>query len=74
MRKSRRSSAGAREGTGSRDRRLWNGGVRERAFLLIKKQAAAQGCTALIVASQNGHIEVVRLLLARQDVDVNRAG
>jgi hypothetical protein len=31
------------------------------------------GVTALMVASHNGHVEVVRLLLARQDVDVNKS-
>ncbi len=30
------------------------------------------GGTALIAASQQGHVEVVRLLLAHQDVEVNK--
>jgi ankyrin repeat protein len=30
------------------------------------------GATALYVASQNGHVEVVQLLLARQGVEVNK--
>ncbi len=34
--------------------------------------ATALGSSALILASHNGHLEVVRLLLAHQDVDVNK--
>ena len=30
------------------------------------------GCTALIFASHHGHVEVLRLLLARQGVEVNQ--
>jgi ankyrin repeat protein len=30
------------------------------------------GCTALILASQDGQVEAVRLLLARKGVDVNK--
>ena len=30
------------------------------------------GCTALILASENGHVGVVRLLLARQSIEVNK--
>ena len=33
---------------------------------------AADGATALYLASQNGHVEVVRLLLARKGVEVNK--
>jgi ankyrin repeat protein len=33
-------------------------------------EADGSGCTALIYASQNGHVEVVRLLLAPQGVEV----
>jgi ankyrin repeat protein len=36
-------------------------------------EADESGCTALIMASQDGHVEVVRLLLARQDVELNQA-
>ncbi len=28
------------------------------------------GCTALMMASENGHIEIVKLLLATENVDV----
>jgi ankyrin repeat protein len=35
-------------------------------------EADESGCTALIMASQDGHVEVVRLLLAPQDVEVNK--
>ena len=31
------------------------------------------GCTALMMASEDGHVEVVRLLLARQGVEVNKS-
>ncbi len=34
--------------------------------------ATALGSSVLILASHNGHLEVVRLLLAHQDVDVNK--
>jgi ankyrin repeat protein len=36
-------------------------------------EADETGFTALMVASHEGHVEVVRLLLARQGVEVNRA-
>jgi ankyrin repeat protein len=36
-------------------------------------EADEAGCTALILASQQGHVEVVRLLLARKGVEVNKA-
>ncbi len=35
-------------------------------------EADETGCTALILASQNGHVELVRLLLAHPDVGVNK--
>ncbi len=34
-------------------------------------EADELGWTALVLASQNGHVEVVQLLLARQGVEVN---
>ncbi len=34
---------------------------------------AQNGATALMVASHQGHVEVVRLLLAHQDVEANRS-
>jgi hypothetical protein len=36
-------------------------------------EADETGCTALILASQDGHVEVVRLLLARKGVEVNKS-
>ncbi len=36
-------------------------------------KSAADGATALMLASYKGHVEVVRLLLAHPDVDVNKA-
>ncbi len=35
-------------------------------------KTAEKGSTALLMASENGHLEVVRLLLARQGVKVNK--
>jgi ankyrin repeat protein len=35
-------------------------------------EADGSGCTALIMASQKGHVKVVRLLLARKGVEVNK--
>jgi ankyrin repeat protein len=35
-------------------------------------EADESGCTMLILASHHGHVEVVRLLLARQGVKVNK--
>ena len=36
-------------------------------------QSNNNGVTTLSVASQNGHLEIVKVLLERDDVDVNRA-
>jgi ankyrin repeat protein len=36
-------------------------------------EAGETGWTALMLASENGHVEVVRLLLARQGVEVNKS-
>ncbi len=36
-------------------------------------KTAQNGATALIFASQSGHVEVVQLLLARQGVEVNQS-
>ncbi len=36
-------------------------------------EANGAGCTALILASAKGQMEVVRLLLARKDVEVNKS-
>lgn len=36
-------------------------------------KAAERGVTALYAASQNGHVDVMQLLLARQDISVNQA-
>ena len=38
----------------------------------ISNKSAQNGTTALMIASQQGHVEVVRLLLARQGVEVNK--
>ena len=35
-------------------------------------EADENGWPALVLASQNGHVEVVRLLLAHPDVEVNK--
>jgi hypothetical protein len=37
---------------------------------MIPNKSAADGATALIMASQ-GHVEVVRLLIARKGVEIN---
>ena len=39
----------------------------------VQFQACIRRSTALMIASQEGHVEVVRLLLACQAVDVNKA-
>ena len=36
-------------------------------------QAMNDGATPLLIASQNGHAEVVSMLLAKQGVNVNQA-
>ncbi len=36
-------------------------------------KSSADGATALMMASQEGHVEVVRILLARQGVEVNKS-
>jgi ankyrin repeat protein len=36
-------------------------------------EADGSGCTALMFASEEGHVEVVRLLLARKGVEVNKS-
>ncbi len=48
-------------------------------FLLARNgveinKSAADGLTALMLASQNGHVDVVQLLLAREGVEVNKTG
>ena len=35
-------------------------------------QAKDNGCTALYVASQNNHVEVVCLLLSKSGIDINK--
>ncbi len=38
----------------------------------VNKTRKADGASALLNASYNGHVEVVRLLLANPDVEANR--
>jgi ankyrin repeat protein len=42
-----------------------------RAGANVNAQLTAQGTTALWIASQNGHVEVVQALLQHDNVDVN---
>ena len=60
--------------------RLWSAAEAGDAQLVARllgegrdvNEADGSGYTALFLASENGHVEVVRLLLARQEVEVNK--
>ena len=60
--------------------RLWSAAEAGDAQLVARllgegrdvNEADEFGCTALILASEKGHVDVVRLLLARQGVEVDK--
>jgi ankyrin repeat protein len=59
--------------------RLWSAAEAGDAQLVARllgegrdvNEADETGCTALILASENGQVELVRLLLARKGVELN---